>query len=808
MAIDCTFSNDGKDWEDWVSLDWGNETNDVQGHVGSIALSKSQETWSFGPSAFDFTKPLGAASAPSNPVNLPYPQVDFSIASEARSTEFSPRTSGFLPDIAEGLPQQRSSPPSEADSYFGLQAQPLSLPEIAAATSQPGKKRKTTSTPSGGEQGGPTCKRTRGRSLHSKVEQRYREKLNSQLAALRDCIPEFREDGMGNGDGQNEGCTAASKKQVNKGKILDKATEYIVKLQADNNRLANEVKAMRKQLAQIRRSSTSPVPSVQAESRVREPFTRLAMAAFAGMMATESFHTTDQSDSRALFALPTRMLGQFTSGLQRLLPVHWTNSSAETLTYMVRLLLLFSVVGCVIYPSVFGRAKAGSKAESSSRDAATTTAITRHTVSAADRRDTFQSASQLVWIPESGFAAECAAIALTIPRLVLQHVGVPIGAAPSWLTCRTLGSTPQETKAAHAKAWDLVLDTQLLGGDTDLNARRLLLTLLCTASLPKTPLRQMLMAVHARVLLWRLRGSFIGRLARGQVGTIVRHCWERARELSRQQSGGDELPRHLCRLLQLDAEDVLTSTVVRRVDKLAQQQPSNPATGSVEDSVGCDTSVRSPLDAVAAFWVASSVRKLLVEFLEVEAGEDKDDDVHCLYEQEREKSLERLLEIAPPDSGIFVYATVVRAVLAVNDPRRHCDAALRVLRGDGGVKPQEQGTSGTEGKQCWKFQADISLALRVTIATALLHSQASDRATILLVSQLKRTPEVLGLVGFVALYRFLAAALRDKKIVSRNAMALELVAGMVRRGAGSEAPGRTRRSVVRLCIRAFESLTG
>ena len=72
----------------------------------------------------------------------------------------------------------------------------------------------------------------------------------------------------------------------------------------------------------------------------------------------------------------------------------------------------------------------------------------------------------------------------------------------AWLTGRT-----EEDEIARVRAWDTAIDAQLTGGDSEVSKSRLVLTILASGTLPSTPARLMLKALHIRIVLWEARKS-------------------------------------------------------------------------------------------------------------------------------------------------------------------------------------------------------------------------------------------------------------------------------------------------------------
>lgn len=78
------------------------------------------------------------------------------------------------------------------------------------------------------------------RKTHNAIEKRYRTRLNDKIAELRNRIPSLRHQSTESAEGQHIAHHATgetSSHKINKANILEKATEYILHLEACNRRL-------------------------------------------------------------------------------------------------------------------------------------------------------------------------------------------------------------------------------------------------------------------------------------------------------------------------------------------------------------------------------------------------------------------------------------------------------------------------------------------------------------------------------------------------------------------------------------------
>ncbi|EFX05851.1 hlh transcription factor [Grosmannia clavigera kw1407] len=579
---------------------------------------------------------------------------------------------------------------------------------------------------------------------------------------------------------------------------------------------------------------------------------KMMVGSLAGLMILEAVREEEQDTSalegRGLLAVPLQMvrpmvaasgLGKGMGGASSGMHVGFGGMymSMGQLVWTAKVAVLLGVLLWALLPRMWRRG--GSEKERveeersgwygwTTTSTATSTATSTSTSTSAStapspihtRREAWLTASQSVWVPRrDSFVVEAAALAVKAVRVSLRKVLGVQG-------YRQLTGQTTEEDAGRVKAWDIALDAQLGGGDVAINGRRLALTLLASHMLPDTAQRRMLCALHIRVLQREVGGGWAdglgARLARGQ--------WEAAREGVEEgeiemENDNNHLPTHLSVLLLQECDDVLSEDVVRRAHNLAfnrQTDDNDDNDDGSLDAVVEDAAVRSPLDAVAAWFANQLVSRVLAESVEeTEEEEDEreeEDEVesgngfHFLPPSPPKISGAAVIDLdvaaraAPAGSSAQVRALVARAVLV--DERRGTSIAeaLRALRSLDG------GGAGPDTHQ-------LLLALRCAMATAhLQRCPASPPPQDVLAS----VDEMLGgggaggvsLLACAAAFRLMLTLQSREGAADRHAVSLERLAGALRLWTGGPAGRRcglgaaARRSMVRRCLAVTRSIVG
>ncbi|KAF6821487.1 helix-loop-helix DNA-binding domain-containing protein [Colletotrichum plurivorum] len=519
---------------------------------------------------------------------------------------------------------------------------------------------------------------------------------------------------------------------------------------------------------------------------------KLLVGSLAGLMIVEAVRESEQSnetpEGRGLFALPLQLLARLGSTT----PVHVAGyhfSAAQVVSHL-KMLLFFGTLLWVFVPSLFVRPEKKSAKEQLSLRAAGSVASPIHV-----RRQAWLTAIQTVWVPQHNFFLEAAALIMKTMKLSVRNaIGVH--------GYQMLTGLTEEQEAARVKAWSIALDAQLAGGDVEINKSRLTLTLLASGTLPDTPSRLMLKALHVRVLLWDLGATGLHDVVARR---LARRLWNDARALTR--AVPDDLPEHLTALIEHECDDVLNSEVIRRAYNLAWNLPTTEGVTEHNDGMDAvvdDQAVRSPLDAVAAWWSSQTMQRALVTSLE--AAKDDGDAPRVV-----KTCLSSALATAPIGSAVQARALVARAVLVDEKRGAHIAAAVQ------NVQPADVGFAVLVASSVQS--PDVQMALRCAMAIAHLQRAKSTAVPpqegLLLVEKIARPSATahMSLLGCTALFKLMEELFAHSP-ADAFSTSLERLAGSLRIWIGS-APGEkcgldqdVRHKMVDRCLGITKSVVG
>ncbi|GKT46367.1 sterol regulatory element-binding protein cleavage-activating protein [Colletotrichum spaethianum] len=542
-------------------------------------------------------------------------------------------------------------------------------------------------------------------------------------------------------------------------------------------------------------------------------FGKLMVGSLAGLMIIEAVRENEQSnespEGRGLFAMPIQLLSYLGSTSHMHVGGYYI-SPAQVISHLKFLLFLGTFLW-VFVPSLFVSSEKKPKKAHHLREslqAAGSVASPIHV-----RRQAWLTAIQTVWVPQHNFFLEAAALILKTMKLSIRNaIGVH--------GYQMLTGLTEEQEAARVKAWSIALDAQLAGGDVEINKSRLTLTLLASGTLPDTPSRLMLKALHVRVLLWDLGSKGLHNIVAKKLASSL---WNEARNLNRvlaqlrrnSEQVDDDLPDHLAALIELECDEVLNNSVIQRAYNLAWNLATTDGVTDHNDgmdSVVDDQAVRSPLDAVAAWWSSQTIQRALVTSLE--AGKDDGDAPRVVS-----TCLESALKTAPIGSGVQARALVARAVLVDEKRGANIAAALQDIQPTSEQNSLSQIAAIIDSSTTAQAP-DVQMALKCAMAIAHLQraklNAAPPQEGLLLIEKVARprTTANMSLLGCTALFKLMEELFANRSSTECFSTSLERLAGSLRIWIGS-APGEkcgleqdVRHKMVDRCIGITKSVVG
>ncbi|MCJ1450541.1 hypothetical protein MMC28_000874 [Mycoblastus sanguinarius] len=662
---------------------------------------------------------------------------------------------------------------------------------------------------------------------HSIVEKRYRTNLNDKIADLRKRIPSLREDPQS--PLATDGMMLAFR--PNKATVLTKAIEYISHLERRNAYLEdanatlriraqalakrgtnNRVQPKQENVQSLKETPQSPasigqdclatsnspqgmisVPEAmkrlrdvppqphyaeeassddQAEDTSSASFSikggrligKLMVGSLAGLMVMDGLAGggKEKREDRGLFALP---LSPFLLDVAPSLAVHGRSPSlpyAYLLLPLIKSFLIFSVLGLTLFLYLFNSKPTLRKMQTVVRTNASLSSVSPIEV----RQNAFLTSIQTVWVPRHSMLPEMIALVLeTLAYLTRQILG---WRSYSWLTGRN-----EDLEIARVRAWEIAQDAQLAGGDAELSKSRLVLTLWAAGTLPKTPTRLMLKALHIRVMFWQAsRSQWLGSALNAAATKLARQQWNLARkmvELPVESNGpqlGDPLPQHLMALLQQPVDGIMTDIVIQRAHNLAWNRPSD-GEGTLEiENVAEDTAMRGPLDALALWSSSLALQQGLYAFVETNGTSP-------VYQLQ----MDFALRTAPPGSSSFVQAMAAKVVFSDTDHGSYSAELLRLL-------PSSKATTiPTSLNDSISFTSTVCLNVLIAIRCAkaldmLNGSQSKPVAAyeaLQILDQIYMEAKHMDLLAFAAAQKLMLALYNDCEFVRQHLCSLNQI---------------------------------
>lgn len=544
---------------------------------------------------------------------------------------------------------------------------------------------------------------------------------------------------------------------------------------------------------------------------------KVLVGSLGGLMLFEAFVENEQTGNdpaaRGLFAAPISLISQ---AIRALYPQSAMFGIAPHQALSIfRLALLCGAFVYVVAPLLDFKPRSKKKVLALELSSAPSLASPVEV-----RQKAWLTAIQTVWVPRHNFFLELAALLLKTLKLSTRKL---IG----WDGFALLFKITKEQEAARVKAWEIALDAQLTGGDAEISMSRLVLTLMASGTLPDTPARLMLKALHIRILFWE-----VGRAGWGGVWILdefsmllARSCWNAARlehkmrfhNGSKNTTDDQPLPSHLAALLDLDAGEVLLQSIVQRAYNLAWNRPSSEGTDKdvSTDSVVEDFAISSPLDALAAWLSSHHVSTTLAQSL---AGSAQDIII---------AHIDVAIAIAPPTSGAQIRALTAKAVMVKENRLELVDAAYQALPSESIKKLESPKTRQILLNVIGRgpISSDIRSALLLAKCLALAEAQAADIVTvearqaalhrsIAAVNRYRPSENSFTLLTFVAAFGVLDTFTQHPIMLESTRPSLELMVTCMRvwvgknSGTATNLPTKLRSKCVERCVSTSKMLVG
>ncbi|RAK95747.1 basic helix-loop-helix domain-containing protein [Aspergillus ibericus CBS 121593] len=498
------------------------------------------------------------------------------------------------------------------------------------------------------------------------------------------------------------------------------------------------------------------------------------LGALAGLMVIEGLGSEKRTESTAkgLLAVPINLLSSLQSTLQSPTAAYWLAMArsfwyswhARAISHFLILATLVVGSAFVVFVYLFN---ASPGHESSSLKTASAT------LSASNfRRQAWLTSIQRVGVPRHRFFHEWYVVTSRCFEYVLRCL---LG----WKLYSSLTGVTEEDEKGRVKTWDIAIDAQLAGGDAEISKSRLVLTIFAAGTLPRSPMRMMLKALHCRILLWRVgdRGSWSFDLSNDVARKLARYQWDlaRKRHQAMPKNHPDALPNHLAALLELDCDEVMIDSIVQRAANLTWNRPTQEGTDDDQallDVVEEDPAIQSSLDALAAWWSSHLLQRALLRYFEASSGGPDAKKSRDMFKAK----IKLALDVAPQPSAAHTRALVMQAVFFEQDRAANIGAVLAALPKEKGKS--KQATNFLDSSLPVSVREEITISVRCAMIAAIFTARTTgdtslpasftiQRATTWF-NQLPLDPVDLTLLGFASVYHLLHVLASDTDYLSSS----------------------------------------
>ncbi|KAJ5644078.1 uncharacterized protein N7484_006585 [Penicillium longicatenatum] len=486
------------------------------------------------------------------------------------------------------------------------------------------------------------------------------------------------------------------------------------------------------------------------------------LGALAGLMVLEGFGSDEsETEAKGLFALPLNLLRRLQSPSlahwEYYLTNFWHSWHARAISHFLVLATLVVGSAFIVFVYLFNAQPATQRASPKQVSETQNGAPT----SSDFRRQAWLTSMQRVGVPRHRFFREWYVVTSRCFEYVLRCLmGWKIY---SWVTGIT-----EEDERGRVKTWDIAIDAQLTGGDAEITKSRLVLTIFAAGTLPSSPMRMMLKALHVRILMWRVGepGSWTFHVSNDIARALANYQWGVAREINNALPEGhpDQVPSHLSELLKLECEDVMIDAIIQRAVNLTWNRPTQEGTGDDEvllDVVEEDPAIQCSVDALAAWWSSHLLQTALLKYMEASEGGP----VSKASRDSFKEKIRMALEVAPRLSAAYTRALVMKAVFFDQDRIKNVGAVLATLPKDKRKGEWSRAANFLDSSLPISVRDEISIAVRCAMIAAIITARSAGdtslpesftiQKAINMFNQLPIDPVELSLLGFSAVYHLL-----------------------------------------------------
>ncbi|KAL3476888.1 hypothetical protein BJX99DRAFT_135374 [Aspergillus californicus] len=501
---------------------------------------------------------------------------------------------------------------------------------------------------------------------------------------------------------------------------------------------------------------------------------KYVLGTLAGLMVVEGLGREKDTDSTAkgLLAIPMNYFRtiQVPPSLYwaTMGPSFWSSWHARAILHFFSLAIL--VVGSAFIVFLYLFNSGGGRQNSSKASTAPDVMLS----SSNFRRQAWLTSVQRVGVPRHQFFHEWYVVTSRCFEYVIRCF---IG----WRLYSSITGITEEDDKGRVKTWDIAIDAQLSGGDAEISKSRLVLTIFAAGTLPRSPMRMMLKALHCRILLWRVGdpGQWSFRVSNDVARALARYQWD----LARRKNAGlpkdhpDALPANLATLLRCESDDVMIDSITQRAANLTWNRPTQEGSDGDEaflDVVEEDPAIQSSLDALAAWWSSHLLQRAILRYFEASARGPDAKHSRDLFKSK----IQLALDVAPQPSAAHSRALVMMAVFFEQDRIANIGAVLSALPKDSREIKQNQTFNFLDSSLPMAVREEITIAVRCAMIAAIFTARSRHDTSlpesftmekaVAWFDHLPLDPVDLTLVGFAAVYHLLHVLASDTGYLSSS----------------------------------------